>query len=286
MIRRNKNKDKSELTEGVLYYSVGTRMLVRMAVSMATLRRVYQGPATVLIGNEEGHGAALAIAKRYSVKPITIDYNRDGRNNALLTKTRMAEYTPFDVSVFLDLDTVVLREFDQLFRYARDFSYVACEFCGWTTATKRIRGRIDEVARVLPDYRKGALRYQYAINGGVMAFRKDDSFMADWWKLTAQCRDVFIPDEKVTQLVLYKYRHFIADQTYNTSCKLGDVSAARIIHFHGDKHCRLDPSEKRYLFNSDIWYREFELIKDLPEVKPYIKHDRMLRKYLKQKWWD
>ena len=69
---------------------------------------------------------------------------------------------------------------------------------------------------------------------------------------------------------------------YNCSAKYDKPKddECRIIHFHGNKHCRIDG--KRFLNNADLWYNEFEKFRG--KLDPYVKHDRQLRMNLYR--WD
>jgi hypothetical protein len=123
------------------------------------------------------------------------------------------------------------------------------------------------------------LKYGHAINCGVFAWTRESALMREWWNHACPGRDVQrIPDETCLQVILPMFKHKLAPATFNASCKYGDPRSegVRIVHFHGNKHCRVT-GNGTFINASDLWYpHHFELVK-FDWYRRLIKYDRMLR---------
>ena len=263
---------------GVIYYNRGLKMIVRLAVSIHSLRKHYKGRFTILSQGDDCKDVCQEIAAYYGGRCQHVDFKTTpGERDTYLNACLSHEKTPYDISVWLDSDTVVLREFNELFSAAEKNEFAIAQFSTWKSSGGKIRGRIKSWESLYPDWVQPAIDYGPAINCGVFAFRKDSKLMADWWNLAEPGRHLsWIPDETCCQLILHRYPHIIMPQEYNTSCKYGKREGARIIHYHGRKHCRI--LNDKPINMSDLWWKEYEEIKNLPFVKKYVDRDRMLKK--------
>jgi predicted O-methyltransferase YrrM len=266
----------------VIYYNTGTSCAVRLLVSLHSLRQHYGGPVTILTEGEESNalcekiGAALgAEVKRWDcgVPP--------GPNRPYLAKTRYHLGSPYELTVALDSDTLVVGGIDELFQLAAEHSFCVAQLAQWKTRGKIIGGRIRQWQKALPEWIQDALNFGPAINCGVVAFHKDARLCADWLDHALKGREYFIPDEVSCQLMLPRYPHHILDGCWNRSCKHDDPSLpeTRIIHYHGRKHCRAELP-----YHGDKWAMAYDEVmrQNLAGVRTWTPAgDRQLARHMK-----
>jgi hypothetical protein len=259
-------------THGIIYYNVGKNYLVRLAVSLSSLRKVYDGQVSILC-DFESLNDCKAIADLFNADVIEVDFNKQSRNAKLFNKTILHKLSPYECSLYLDSDTIVIKDPRKLFKHADTSDFVATQFADWTPKTPLIAKRINEW-KDIADVTK-ALEYPYAVNTGVFAFKKKSKLMRDWYDLAIKGEGLFIPDEISCQIMLSSYQHFTDGASFNMSCKYGSIGRrTAIIHYHGNKHCRME--NKTYLYNSNIWYNEFDSIRKFDVVENNILFDSKL----------
>lgn len=279
------------MKKGVIYFNLGSKCLPRLVTSIHSLRKYYDGPVTIISTGHESNEVCQNISKitELNVKNVNADfgYVPSGKNSVFLMKASVNKHTPYDISVFLDSDTIVRGSIDELFEMAEKYDFVVPQFSTWTTNTKAIKRRINSWSNVYPDLMDAAHNFGPAINCGVFAFKKDTHFVNEWMDKILPGRQVFIPDETGMQVILHKYKHYVAPQIFNCSCKYSNPRDpnVRIIHFHGRKHCRLN-SKKELIYNSDLWVKEYEECesKNLYERVglQLPANDRQLKNYMKR----
>jgi len=267
------------MSEGIIYYNKGQKMLVRLIVSLHSLRKVYDKKIALLI---EGPGSdeCKEIAKMYNADVVEVDFGASYKNKTYLNSCLSHTVTPYDTSIWIDSDTIILKDPSKLFKYANDNEFAIAQFAGWTTNGSKINKRIKAWKPYLPNFIEDAIGFGPAINCGVYAFNKNSKLVKDWYDHAIKGKTSFIPDEVCCQVILPQYPHIIVDAKYNTSCKYGKVDKNTvIIHYHGRKHCRIKDGE--YLNNSKLWFNEYSEVKNLDIVKAFVKNDRQLRINLK-----
>jgi predicted SAM-dependent methyltransferase len=269
--------------QGVIYYNAGTTSALRLLVSLNSLRRYYAGPVTILSDGEESHSLCIGIAaacgadfKAWSC-PLP-----PGRRHFMLAKTCVASATPYDISVFLETDTLVRGEIDELFDAAAESSFCVPQFSNWRTDGRITSKRIREWTPWLPSDIEPALRFGPAVNTGVFAFQKDALFMRDWAEHAQRGRSTFLPDEICCQVILHRYPHRILESRWNCSCRFDDPwgKNTRIIHYHGRKHCRTGLP-----YAGVLWMKEFTevLQMNLADVRSwYEKNDRWVAAHMRR----
>ena len=271
------------MTRGVIYYNRGTRAAVRLLVSLASLRRHYAGPVTILSDGDESHAlcAPIAAALDAQWRAWTPDI-APGRNTIYLAKTLYHTASPYEITVCLDNDTLILGALDELFDRAAQAGFAVAQLGDWRSNGATIGKRIKVWTEWLPELIEPALAFGPAINCGVIAFRQDATLLGDWMRHAVLGRETFIPDEVCCQLLLPRHSHEILDGRWNRSCKHDDpdLPDTRIIHFHGRKHCR--PGMP---FHAKRWVDAFDeaVKRNLAEVSLWLPAgDRMLRRF--QRW--
>jgi hypothetical protein len=278
------------MTRGVIYYNRGQKMLVRLAVSIESLRRHYDGPVTILSQGDDSHKACEYIADRWGIGANVkrVDWPDEKKRQTYLNATLSHQTTPYDTTMWLDSDTLVRGTFAEMFEAAEANEFAISQIANWTVQ-KKIGKRVLDWAPLYPDWIKPALDFKPAINCGVFAFVKESALMRDWYKLAEPGRDLsWIPDETCCQLILHRYPHKIMDQKYNVSCKHSNPydPDARIIHYHGRKHCRMTEKDgvTFCLHGAWLWYRMFEVLRGDKTVEGWVRKDRQLRQNLSK--WD
>lgn len=277
LLERSKSTDWSR---GVIYYNIGNGALVRLLVSIHSLRQFYSGPITILSEGEDSHLICKSIAEVY--RADLIEWNCGisvGANRTYLAKTRYVHGSPYEITLALDSDTLVMGEVAEIFDLARDHEFCVAKFSNWRTESGAIKRRILQWHEIYPEQMAGALEFGPAINCGVVAFKKNSSFYNNWEALALPGRDLFIPDEVSCQIHISRYPHKIIDRIWNCSCKYDHPrdSDIRIIHYHGRKHYR-----PGLPYHGDLWFSIFEnLLEDnAAGLRSWVeKGDRNLVKY-------
>lgn len=264
--------------DGLIYYNAGYKCLVRLAVSISTLVQYYNGNVTVL-ADEISYDECLKITKFFDVDCIETEFDADREKNwVLLNKCRLHEKTPYDRTILLDADTIVLKDISDAFKYLDNTTFIVTQMSNWLSTDRICRKRIKGWEKYLPD------RIYYhvfgepkAVNTGFYGWVKGAGIFNDWCNTAKLNRLSFIPDELACQILLPHYDHLVIPSEYNTSCKHEELTdKSRTIHYHGRKHCRIQ--DGKCLHHSDLWYNAFNCIKELPFVRNNIQHDRMLTK--------
>lgn len=229
------------MKQGVVYYNYGNRHLLRLCVSIDSLRRIYQGPVTLLY---DGSLQLWFIAFLRSKRVRTIALTSPFPGNPLLRKTQLWRFSPYDKTVYLDADTLILQPIDELFEFLQTDAFWVTQFADWLTAEPAIKQRILDWKRCCPDdLIQEALKIGPAINTGVFGWSKGQSskLFSAWESLaqkgySAGVNPIFL-DEIALQLVLPRNAVRIAGAEWNESVKHPRALNPKIIHFHGRKHC-------------------------------------------------
>jgi hypothetical protein len=215
--------------------------------------------------------------KEFDIEFIPVSFSTpEGRKRTYLNACECHKFTPYEVTMWLDSDTLVLRDFSLMFESARSNQFAIAQFADWTSHSRRIQKRIKSWQSIYPNWMEAAISFGPAINCGVFSFRKDSGLMQDWHRLAIPGREFsFIPDETCCQVILPQYPSTVVSHWYNTSCKYDDPKnpECRIVHYHGQKHCRIS-EDGRFLNHSDMWLRQFDEVRG--KLEKYVEHDRQL----------
>ncbi|GAF73340.1 unnamed protein product, partial [marine sediment metagenome] len=211
------------MTRGVLYWNSGTKLLTRLHVSLGSLREIYDGPVTILLSNAPKRYEEILGTNGFNVKRIDVP---EGHRQALIIKTCLNQYTPYETTVFIDCDTLIIRPFDELFGWAEEHKFVATAFATWNVKrgaiARRVKSWYDQKLISEEEY-KAAAAYPAGINVGIMGFQKDATIYNDWRPLAEKGFNAFIPDEVSCQILLPKHHHYLAPQYFNSSCRYSPV---------------------------------------------------------------
>lgn len=237
---------------GVLYLVSGSRHLAVLAVSLWSLRKHWQSPIHIAVGDRAAEIIVCQAAadRRLSGSEENLTWSRwkppaGQRGSAYFAKTFMFELSPFERTIFLDADTLVCAGVESLI-VSPLHAVTLTQFANWTTRGRRIQGRIRRFREASPADADEMFAREYpAINTGVMAFDKSkaaEDFFRDW-KATAAKRIEFICDELACQLIFWRHSVRVLDDRWNyspihsRSARENEAHPA-IYHFHGKKHVR------------------------------------------------
>lgn len=244
--------DKS--ARGVVYFATGLSHLERLLVSAFSLRRHWSGPCAVLHDGPVAPEFAAALA----VLDIAV-IELPGLSRApLVAKVESLPHSPFEVSLFLDADTLVEVPVDPLFERLGGHDFLFVHFCGWEAGEDPVARRIQAWADAGLSAQSSADRAKRGpgVNIGVFAYRHRHPFLGPWAEQTAagQRAGLFIPDETGLQLRLPELDHVIAEPPWCVSPVHSEPEAPRrIIHYHGAQHDKGWPL-------CAVWRREREAV--------------------------
>lgn len=269
--------------QGVIYYNRGESCIIRLLISIKSLRNYYNGPITIFLENSDLSKFSNFISK-YNLSIIEVDSEK--LDSSFVRKIAISRLSPYKKTVFIDADTLVVGNIDEIFDSIEDNDLVVTQFCDWLSSggsiSRRIRGFNKYISE---ETMEKALSYGPAINTGVYGFNKNYEMFEEWLQLAklGQSSKLYIPDEIACQILLHKYKVKVLGCKYNVSGKFGMRDEdKRIIHYHGRKHCRRFPL-------AEVWIKAFiEFLENKDaDISSYINNDNNLRKFLRFKYgWD
>jgi hypothetical protein len=225
-------------SKGVIYYNRGEANLVRLVVSMMTLRRHYSGDVTVFLDEKHPDGLPEQIKDTFGANVI---YRPDIKLNVgtFVRKVEVSKDAPYGMSVFIDSDTVVVGSFDELFDMTSGCDLVVTPYAGYKSSCKLNRRRMEGFRGKCPQYLRAARQYGYMINMGVYAWMKGSAIFEEWMDLTrwGDKKKLWIFDEIACQILLPRYKIRMAPSKFNVIADKMDKSEDdRIIHYCGRQH--------------------------------------------------
>lgn len=272
-------------TNGVIYFNRGKKCIVRLILCIQSLRRFYDGPITVFIEGEQPSQLLNDLKRIFQV-----DFISDNNPNSatLVRKIEISQKSPYDITLFIDADMLILGDISEFFDEAKTHDLVASHFTDWKSNGGTITRRIKRFSERCPTYINAAIKYGPAINTGIYAYPKNSPIWKEWWDVATwgQNKGIYIPDEVACQVIAPQYNCKVLSSQYNVSVIYGEhIPDKRVIHYHGRKHC------KEFKL-CELWIKEFiEACKlNLCHIQDYTGRefgDRRLSNFLKGKYgWD
>lgn len=233
---------------GVLFLNISTKCLVRLAVSLYSLRQHYDGPVCII--NATGHDGGImerfAADSRLGVEVRNVELPIYRRRTAYCAKPSVYRWTPFDRTLFVDADTVVMADPSMLL--AMQTPFVVTQFSDWNCSGSIVRKRIEpflhigELAIGVPKLASQVVAESWpAINTGVFAFNRDWPGMKTWERLTQAARTrANFTDEIAANVLLPFFGDDAAmvNDRWNWSPIYGKSADPVVVHTHGSKHLR------------------------------------------------
>lgn len=243
------------MNNGVIFLNSGHKMLPRLLTSIHSLRTHYDGNASIIIMGNEGQSYCESICNKYDLSIIKINSDLNIRKNYWFEKSRIHLYTPYDNSIFIDSDTIIVQNFNELFNEIEEHDFIACQFSHWRSNGRTISKRLKQWISTDKELVEHTIQSNIpSVNVGVYGFKKDADLMQHWFDITIKHPKAHLPEESTCHLLLTQYKSKIVSSKYNCSCKHDDPTTAdtKIIHYHGRKHCSLD-QHLQPKYHGQIW---------------------------------
>ncbi len=266
--------------QGVIYSLSGPAYAELLTVSLWSLRQHWPGDVAIFCGPgcREAMEPLYADPRLHPLELIDHELPSVRRHAHYCVKPGIALASPFEETIFLDADTIVLGEVDPLF----EAPLTVTQFSDWVTTGKIISGRIrqwmegepvmlphdtpanpgdlicfgrvisidpkrgDQPRRTMvahPIHHELASRClespRPAINTGVFAFtHAARKALVAWEELTLRGWRHSFTDEVALQLLCEHAGARVVDDRWNHSVQFGRHREPIVRHFHGRKHVR------------------------------------------------
>lgn len=276
-----------ERDKGIVYLFSGVGFAERIVVSIHSLRRHYAGPIAVMATDDDCEGVVRRLSP-LAVECIRVDKAAYRRNAAYATKPRLPVSSPFERSLFIDGDTIIVNDPSPLVdELTGQVELVITNFGGWHSQGGRMSKRIKAWRGLSPGI-DGLVADQLsrqwpAINTGVFAWRKGWQYARIWTGVTETGSPRHMADELAMQLCqsLMETESFrVVDDRWNCSPIYGEHREEAVVwHFHGNKHLRKDVGRA-------LWIPAFEAARaeNVAGLAEWAgQYDRTVRDYLKGK---
>jgi hypothetical protein len=235
------------MDSGVLLFNHATKHCARLVVALLSLRRHYTGPATILdTGHSDGIIEKIAADKRLAVEVERIPFKALRRHSCYVAKSGLWRHSPYEVTLFLDADTLVVKPIDGLLGIVADQKnpgWVVTRFSDWVTTGEIVSSRIKQwvnveceginVRRLIRLSLESPLP---AVNTGIVGWRADCEALERWERLTQAGWKCSFCDELAAQILLRQERHTLVASKFNSSPLYCRGDDAVIHHAHGSKH--------------------------------------------------
>jgi len=222
----------------VIYYNRGRKCVLRMLVSIHSLRKHWSGPVVVLL---EGDQEPWFLAKLAGLGCICREIPLS-KEYPLSIKPQLHRYvTDFKYVMFLDADTLIVKPIDEYFELIEQYGFVTGNFADWKTTGGSISKRIKNWTCSCPELIDAALKYGTAVNTGINGWITGNPALEKWNEVcqrgyAKKCTNRIV-DEIACQIMLPVVKHGLAGTEWGTSVRFGTVTDdTKIIHYHGHKH--------------------------------------------------
>ncbi len=248
------------MSDGVVYLSVGTKHADNLTVALLSLKDHWSGPVCIFVGDEAAaKNAELILADgrlgdvrviKFDMDWLAVDYNVMYAKAYVLNRL-----SPFDRTVYLDSDTVVVGDFSPLFPVADEVRLTKYA----PSVQGHMQERLLEWLDIAPKMVRRTQKASFClVNAGVIGFSKETKFLGGWEQIV-RMRLSRLCDEEACQLVYPLYPHVLFDDKFNCSPKhswcdhgTGVPDAdPRIWHNYGDAAVS-DPNGR------SIWFPYYE----------------------------
>lgn len=235
-------------SRGVCYFNLNTKCLVRLLVSLHSLRKHYSGSVTILNGGGD-EGICDRIGRACGADVLSIPIVQRRKHTAYTTKAGLWKFSPYETTLLIDSDTVVAGKVEPLLELGeKSPGIVVTRFADWISTGRCMSGRISKWRDVVcsgidvAGLVESSLDCPHmAINTGVVCFNRHfgGGFLRDWYLLTDAGWRCPLTDEIAAQILLRLHKHVVVGEIYNYSPLYSDKGKSPvIIHFHGHKECR------------------------------------------------
>jgi hypothetical protein len=158
-------------SRGVLYIGIGDRCTSEAAVSAASLRRVSPEVHISLVTDRPCQANGNPFDKVMQTR---------SKANPFRTKVDCLELSPYEVTLFIDTDTLVLQPIEEVFDHFEGFDFAICR------EPYKTRTRPPELI---------AYEHPFEINSGVFLYRRSPAFR-DFWTIWQTLTNA-VPEEQM-----------------------------------------------------------------------------------------
>lgn len=242
------------IDHGVTFFNFGGGCIIRLLVALDSLRKFHNGPVTVFLANGDPfcEKAALDIAQYAQIQWFDLE-RLAKRNLKSCIKPSLFKQSPYKHTIMCDGDLLFQADIEPLFiPLTKGCEFLVTQFSTWKTDGSKMRKRVGRAWDFLDEETQKKLQGKVpAVNIGVMGWTHGaDKVLADWEEMTMNLAGQHIADEIACQVIFPRHKHHVAGPEWNESCfyHAGEIEAAKILHYHGNKHTSLDrPSSLRWL---------------------------------------
>lgn len=231
----------------VILHNAGTANLVRLMVSVHSLRKHWRGDVAILLDGPQLPWVAPMLEK-FWVQQIPFVSSAEGKF-FFVKKPELWKFLPYPVStkiMYVDSDTVITESPDEFFTFLDEAPFVCTQYSKWLVdrfLDQRWIGNFKRRTRMT--FNAG----QPCINGGVMGWTgKAVPILTEWSRRTKRIdADGYRgTDELALMSMLPDERIKVVDQCWNQSVRLRypveriwktrKENLPKIVHFHGNRH--------------------------------------------------
>jgi len=195
---------------GIVYQLSGLWTAELCVVSLWSLRQHYHGPVSLFIADDcRVIGQAVESDKRLDVELLPTQLPEGGRRPHWVAKTFTYLLSPYDYTVYIDSDTIVLADPSPLFGHLVLPKCADLRILDDHQYPKSVRAQFRKFRKhgpVMSDMIDRCYKANlYIVNNGVMGFAKDHPLLYELHHLCIGLKDEQMHDEIAIQLCLPRY---------------------------------------------------------------------------------
>ena len=162
------------MSNGIIFFNQGLKCLPRLITSLNSLKKVYSGNISIISVGNDSNGYVKDIANYFQIDCKLLENTEISslKHSAFFEKSRQHLYTPYDNTIFLDSDTIVLKDISELFPEIEKHHFIVPQFANWKTSKGIIQSRLKEYYEWYPELIDECIRRNGpSVNVGVFGFR-------------------------------------------------------------------------------------------------------------------
>jgi len=244
-----KSRNRQLQTNGVIYQLTTASYADVLTVSLWTLRRHYRGPVTIFASEAAREIAEVIGAdKRLMLNIESLEMPAGPCYRADWTAKVFAYLsTPYDRTIWLDADTIVLQPIDALFKPGFHVSQLSNfrlnDPEGYPVHMREYMSCWENPGPIVSRMMAKALELNVpVVNAGILGYVRDEPAMYELHHLALLHKSKRQADEVALQILLPRIANLnVVSEEWNWSPRYGaNLERARVIHFHGKQWYRRD----------------------------------------------